>query len=150
MGVSGQRHAPAALYPRRKDPRYPLNRRLGGPQSRSGRRGQKKSPLPLSGIDRPIVQLVVGHYTAWATAAQYTLHAHTMSVLYFAIYYSPTILLLRRLTSSFIFSPFSTIFHFVSKFFNNAQPPFTACSCTHSNTGPVARNSFHSWYTVIK
>jgi hypothetical protein len=39
MGVSGQRHAPAALYPRGKDPRYPLDRRLGGPQSRSGRRG---------------------------------------------------------------------------------------------------------------
>jgi hypothetical protein len=39
MGVSGQRHAPAALYPRAKDPRYPLYRRLGGPQSRSGHRG---------------------------------------------------------------------------------------------------------------
>jgi hypothetical protein len=26
-GVSGQRHAPAALYPRGKDPRYPLDRR---------------------------------------------------------------------------------------------------------------------------
>jgi hypothetical protein len=39
MGVSGQRHAPAAIYPRVKDPRYPLDRRLGGPQSRSGRRG---------------------------------------------------------------------------------------------------------------
>jgi hypothetical protein len=38
-GVSGQRHAPAALYPRGKDPLYPLDRRLGGPQSRSGRRG---------------------------------------------------------------------------------------------------------------
>jgi hypothetical protein len=30
MGVSDQRHAPAALYPLRKDPRYPLYRRLGG------------------------------------------------------------------------------------------------------------------------
>jgi hypothetical protein len=39
MGVSGQRHAPVALYPLGKDPRYPLDRRLGGPQSRSGRRG---------------------------------------------------------------------------------------------------------------
>jgi hypothetical protein len=38
-GVSGQHHAPAALYPRGKDPRYPLYRRLGGPQSRSGHRG---------------------------------------------------------------------------------------------------------------
>jgi hypothetical protein len=28
-----------ALYPRGKDPRYPLDRRLGGPQSRSGHRG---------------------------------------------------------------------------------------------------------------
>jgi hypothetical protein len=32
MGVSGQRHAPAALYRFR----YPLDKRLGGPQSRSG------------------------------------------------------------------------------------------------------------------
>jgi hypothetical protein len=29
MGVSGQHHAPAALYPRGKNPRYPLYRRLG-------------------------------------------------------------------------------------------------------------------------
>jgi hypothetical protein len=29
MGVSGQRHAPAALYPWGKDPRHPLDRRLG-------------------------------------------------------------------------------------------------------------------------
>jgi hypothetical protein len=38
MGLSGQRHAPAALYTRGKDPRYPLyplyplDKRLGGPQ----------------------------------------------------------------------------------------------------------------------
>jgi hypothetical protein len=34
--VSGQ------LYPRGKSSRYPLDRRLGGSQSRSGRRGEKK------------------------------------------------------------------------------------------------------------
>jgi hypothetical protein len=39
IGVSGQHHAPAALYPLGKGPRYPLDRRLGGPQSRSGHRG---------------------------------------------------------------------------------------------------------------
>jgi hypothetical protein len=39
MGVSGQRHAPAEG----KGPRYPLYRRLGGPQSRSGQRLQEKS-----------------------------------------------------------------------------------------------------------
>jgi hypothetical protein len=38
MGLSGQRHAPAALYPFR----YPLVKRLGGPQSRSGRRAGRK------------------------------------------------------------------------------------------------------------
>jgi hypothetical protein len=38
-GVSGQLQAPATLFPREKDPRYPLDRRLGGPQSRSGHRG---------------------------------------------------------------------------------------------------------------
>jgi hypothetical protein len=33
-GVSGQHHTSATLYPR-----YPLDRRLNGPQSWSGRRG---------------------------------------------------------------------------------------------------------------
>jgi hypothetical protein len=51
MGVGSQRHAPAALYSRGKDPRYPLYRRLGGPQSRSGHRGYRKNPLPLPGIE---------------------------------------------------------------------------------------------------
>jgi hypothetical protein len=64
MGVSGQRHAPAARYPRGKDPRYPLYRRLGGPQSRSGKilclcRG--------SNLNCPVVQPVARHYTDRAT-----------------------------------------------------------------------------------
>jgi hypothetical protein len=50
MGVSGQRHAPAALYPPGKDPRYQSDRRLGGPQCRSGRRG---CPRWGSNPDRP-------------------------------------------------------------------------------------------------
>jgi hypothetical protein len=47
-GVSVQRHAEAALYPQGKDPRYPLYRRLGGPQSRSDTevRGKILSRLP--------------------------------------------------------------------------------------------------------
>jgi hypothetical protein len=36
-GVSG--HAPAALYPRGKDARYPLDRRLDESQTWSGHRG---------------------------------------------------------------------------------------------------------------
>jgi hypothetical protein len=50
-GVSGQHHVPAALYLRGKDPRYPLYRRLGGPQSWSGHRNYRKNPLPLPGIE---------------------------------------------------------------------------------------------------
>jgi hypothetical protein len=38
-GVSGQHHTPAALYTWGKSPWYPSCRRLGGPQSWSGRRG---------------------------------------------------------------------------------------------------------------
>jgi hypothetical protein len=41
--VGGQRHAPAALPPQKT--RYPLYRRLGGPQGRSGR-VRKTSPPP--------------------------------------------------------------------------------------------------------
>jgi hypothetical protein len=41
MEVSGQLHAPAAL-PQGKRPGHPLERRLGGRQSRSGRGGEQK------------------------------------------------------------------------------------------------------------
>jgi len=41
--VGGQRHVPAALAPGKTQ--YPLYRRLGGPQGRSGRE-RKTSPLP--------------------------------------------------------------------------------------------------------
>jgi hypothetical protein len=42
VGVSGQLHASAALISG-KEPLYPLDRRLGGPQSRSGRGGEEKN-----------------------------------------------------------------------------------------------------------
>jgi hypothetical protein len=45
MEVSGQLHATAAL-PQGKSPWYPLDRRLGGPQNRSGRDGEKNSQPP--------------------------------------------------------------------------------------------------------
>jgi hypothetical protein len=49
--VGGQHHAPAALPPGKT--RYPLYRRLGGPQGRSGR-VRKISPPP--GFDLRTVQ----------------------------------------------------------------------------------------------
>ena len=56
--MDGQLHAPAALPPGKT--RYPLYRRLGGPQLRSGR-VQKISPQP--GFDPQTLQPVVSHYT---------------------------------------------------------------------------------------
>jgi hypothetical protein len=68
--VSGQRHAPTALPPAKT--RYPLYRRLGGPQGRSGR---VRKILPTPGFyfysplrfDPRTVQLVASRYTDWAT-----------------------------------------------------------------------------------
>jgi hypothetical protein len=62
MGVSGQRVALATLYPRGKDPRYPLLRRLGGPQSWSGHKLEEKS-FASAGDRAPVVQYVVRYYT---------------------------------------------------------------------------------------
>jgi hypothetical protein len=50
MEVSGQLHAPAALLSGR-DPWYTFDRRLGGPQSRSGRCELEENLLPLPGIE---------------------------------------------------------------------------------------------------
>jgi hypothetical protein len=58
MGVGGQRHAPATLPPGMT--RYPLYRRLGRPQGRSGL-VLKISPSP--GFDPGTVQLVASRYT---------------------------------------------------------------------------------------
>jgi hypothetical protein len=50
LEVSDQLHAPAAL-PQGKSPWYPLDRRLGGPQSRSGRGGEEKNSQPPQGVE---------------------------------------------------------------------------------------------------
>ena len=57
-GVGGQCHAPAAVPPVKT--RYPLYRRLGGPQGQSG---QVRKIFPPLGFDPWTVQLVVSHYT---------------------------------------------------------------------------------------
>jgi hypothetical protein len=55
MELSGQLYAPA-VYSQGKSPWYPLDRRLGGPQSRSGRRGEEKNSQPLPALEPPIIQ----------------------------------------------------------------------------------------------
>jgi hypothetical protein len=56
MAVVSQLHAPNANLPE-KSPRYPLDRRLGGPQNRSGRCGEEKR-LAHAGNPTPAVQPV--------------------------------------------------------------------------------------------
>jgi hypothetical protein len=57
--VSGQFHTPAHLSPG-KSPRYPLDRRLGVPQNRFGRRGIEK--ILDSNSDPSVVQPVTSRY----------------------------------------------------------------------------------------
>jgi hypothetical protein len=61
MEVSGQLHT-RPLYPQAKSPCYPLHRRLGGPQSRSGRGGEEKNSQPQQELEPPIIQSVAEHY----------------------------------------------------------------------------------------
>jgi hypothetical protein len=61
--VSGQLHTPAALSPG-KGPWYPLDMKLGGPQSRSGRGAEENNWKPLLGLEPPIIQPVAQSYTA--------------------------------------------------------------------------------------
>ena len=63
-GVGGHRHAPAALSPGKT--RYPLYRRLGGPQGRSGQ--MRKISFP-PGFDPQTVHPVTSCYTDWAIPA---------------------------------------------------------------------------------
>jgi hypothetical protein len=51
MEVSGQLHAPAALPPGKAPSWYPLDRKLGGPQNRSGRGGEEKNSQPPPEIE---------------------------------------------------------------------------------------------------
>ena len=62
MWVGGQRQASASLPPGKT--RYPLSRKLGGPQVRSG--GVQKIPPPPPGFDHRAVQPVASRYTDYA------------------------------------------------------------------------------------
>jgi hypothetical protein len=64
MGVDGQRHAAAALLPGMT--RYPLYRRLGRPQGRSGRVLKISPPL---GFNPWTIQLVASRYTNYTIPA---------------------------------------------------------------------------------
>jgi hypothetical protein len=56
----GSSSRPGRFTPRR-EPRYPLNRRLGGPQSRSGNLGEEKNLFPVLGIEP---RFLIVHFVA--------------------------------------------------------------------------------------
>jgi hypothetical protein len=54
---------PRSLYSQGKNLWYPLDTRLGGPQSRSGRNGEEENFQPLLGLETTIFQSVPQRYT---------------------------------------------------------------------------------------
>jgi hypothetical protein len=67
MEVSGQLHAPAALL-RGKNTRYSLDRRLDGPQSRTGR-GENYWPYQECNSNPLVAQPVASRYNDYAIPA---------------------------------------------------------------------------------
>jgi hypothetical protein len=69
------------LYPRGKSAQHPLDRRLGGPQSWSGQRGENSCPYRDSNYDPSIVQPVSSRYIDCAipTSVSYTLEIINMT-----------------------------------------------------------------------
>jgi len=47
---------PDRFTPRKRAPGTPLDRRMGGPQSQSGRGGEEKNFHPLTRLELPIIQ----------------------------------------------------------------------------------------------
>jgi hypothetical protein len=86
MEVIGQRHTPSSLLPG-KEPPYPFDRRLGGPQSRSGRSGEEKNSQPLPVLEPPIIQHVAQlswlpeHYVMWTNTDEFSLCTSDTSML---------------------------------------------------------------------
>jgi hypothetical protein len=54
---------PGRFTHQEKSPWYPLDRKLGGPQNRSGRGGEEKNLWLLPGLEPPIIQAVAQRYS---------------------------------------------------------------------------------------
>jgi hypothetical protein len=57
------RFTPRQLYPQGQNPWYPLDRRMGGSQSRAGPGGEEKNSQPLPGLEPSNIQPVAQRYT---------------------------------------------------------------------------------------
>jgi hypothetical protein len=70
MGVSGQHHAPAALYPA-EGPPVPIGQEAGWASEPVWMQRLEEKSSASVGDRTPVVQPVVRHYTDWATAAPF-------------------------------------------------------------------------------
>jgi hypothetical protein len=69
MGVSGQHHAPAALYPRGKGPPVPIVQEAGWASEPVWTQRLEEKSFASAGDGTLIVTSVGVHYTDWATPA---------------------------------------------------------------------------------
>jgi hypothetical protein len=94
--------SPRPLYPQGKIPWCPWNRRVGGPQSRSGRGGEEKNSQPLPGFETPIIQLV---------AQRFTTELSRLLIVVRSIMYLSTTLISVGISDNVPLSPFYIITH---------------------------------------
>jgi len=80
MGVSGQRHAPAALYPQGKGPPVPIVQEAGWATELVCTQRLEEKSFASAGDQTPVVQCVVRHYTEWTTPAPGTSNAASSSM----------------------------------------------------------------------
>jgi hypothetical protein len=77
---------PRPPYPQRKSPYYPLNRRLGGPQSRSGHSGKEKNSQPLPGLEPPIIQWYTTELSVYSFSFTSERKSHTSRLIQYVVY----------------------------------------------------------------
>jgi len=72
---------PRPSYPYGRSPRYPVDRTLGGAQSRSGYGGEEKNDQPPPGIEpyNPNLDSRRVHGATWCSSSHHTPHASILS-----------------------------------------------------------------------
>jgi hypothetical protein len=114
MGVSGQRHAPAALNHGERTPGTHYTGGWVGP--RAGLDTEAKSFVPY-GDRTSIAQSVVRHYTSWANPAPIYIyrHTHTQTLIKVALGYNKKLISLDRTHLSYLQSTDTFSCNFISQ-----------------------------------
>jgi hypothetical protein len=130
MEVSGQLHAPAAL-PWGRCPRHPLDRRLGGPQTRPGHGGEEKNSLPLLVIEPQSSSLQPNHNIGWAITAPGKTNYKNLKWIALA---QNLVRCLALVLAVFIFGVYCQSYVFISDYLNyKSIKQWKAFKCTTSS-----------------